>query len=169
MFCLVIVYLKLAEFNGMILKNLRNLIYFCRPDTSLGHLGGEEFSKRSPNFINYVQHIFPRGAKNFAGVRLPYAPLVTGLDFCIFNKLHKKVASDFEFSKGLEMWTCFYDFFIMVFLNRLPRKKLKNVILTKIHPPPFVIFLRLVLCHQRQAAEGAEDLEVLRKSFCFKT
>jgi len=30
-----------------------------RAVTSLGHQGGEEFSKRGPSFLNYVQHIFP--------------------------------------------------------------------------------------------------------------
>jgi len=33
--------------------------------------GGEEFSERGTNFLNYVQHIFPRGAKNFLGRALP--------------------------------------------------------------------------------------------------
>ena len=37
------------------------------PVPSLGHQGGEEFSERGPNFLNCVQHIFPRGAQNFAG------------------------------------------------------------------------------------------------------
>jgi len=39
-----------------------------RPVTSLGHQVGQSFL-RSSNFLNYVQHIFPGGAKN----------LVTGL------------------------------------------------------------------------------------------
>jgi len=42
-----------------------------RPVTSLGYQGGEEFSERGPNFLNYVQHIFSGGAKNFARGRSP--------------------------------------------------------------------------------------------------
>jgi len=36
-----------------------------RPVTSLGHYGGGEFSERGPNFLNYVQHIFPGEEKDF--------------------------------------------------------------------------------------------------------
>jgi len=48
-----------------------------RPVTSLGQQeGGEELCERGPKFLNYVQHIFPGEAKNFAGGLLPP---VTGL------------------------------------------------------------------------------------------
>jgi len=36
-----------------------------RPVTSLGHQVGEEFCERCPNFLNYVQNIFPGVAKIF--------------------------------------------------------------------------------------------------------
>ena len=45
-----------------------------RPVTGLGHQEGEEFCERCPNFLNYVQNIFPRGAKNFLGGFAPPAP-----------------------------------------------------------------------------------------------
>jgi len=56
----------------------------CRPVTSLGHQGGEEFFegqifKLCPIVSKYVQHIFPGRAKIFLG-GLP--PLVTGLLMC---------------------------------------------------------------------------------------
>jgi len=41
----------------------------------LGSPGGEEFSERRPNFLNYVQHIFPGGGAKIAQP----PPLVTGL------------------------------------------------------------------------------------------
>jgi len=41
------------------------LCLLTRPVTSSGHKGGGEFSERGPIFLNYVQHILPRGAKNF--------------------------------------------------------------------------------------------------------
>jgi len=36
--------------------------------------GGEEFSERGPNFVNYVQHIFSGGRKKFQGVSTPCGP-----------------------------------------------------------------------------------------------
>ena len=56
--------------------------YICargRTVTSLGHQGGEEFSERGPNFLNYVQHSFPGGRTFSRGVSLPCALLVMGL------------------------------------------------------------------------------------------
>ena len=55
-------------------------LYKGRPVTSLGHQMGRRVFWEKPNFFklcpvvsDYVQHIFPRGAKNFP------PPLVTGL------------------------------------------------------------------------------------------
>jgi len=47
-----------------------------RPVISLEHYGGEEFSEKGPNFLNYVQHIFPGVLKNFpkGGFVLPAPP-----------------------------------------------------------------------------------------------
>ena len=58
-----------------------------RPVTSLGHQKGRRVFREGPKFFklclkffNYVQHIFPGGAKKFlGGLRSPCAPLVTGL------------------------------------------------------------------------------------------
>ena len=41
------------------------------PVTSLGHQGGRRVFWKGPNLLNYVQHIFPRGAKNFPGGACP--------------------------------------------------------------------------------------------------
>jgi len=53
-----------------------------RPVTSLGHYvkrrvfwEGPKFFKLCPRILNYVQHIFPGGAKNFQALR----PIATGL------------------------------------------------------------------------------------------
>jgi len=50
--------------------------YGAQARNQLGAPGGAEFSERSPNFLNYVQHIFLGSAKNILGVLRPY---VTGL------------------------------------------------------------------------------------------
>jgi len=47
-----------------------------RPVTRLGAWRGKEFSEKGPNFLNYVQHIFPVGKKICSGGT---KPLVTGL------------------------------------------------------------------------------------------
>jgi len=81
-------------------------IIVCRPVTSLGHQEGRrvfregpKFLELCPKFLNYVQHIFPGGAKNFLGALLPPAPpLVTSLIVCIrqpvaqeLDKFHAQV------------------------------------------------------------------------------
>jgi len=41
---------------------------------------GEEFTEMGPNFLKYIQHIFPVGGKKFSGGFFPPAPpLITGL------------------------------------------------------------------------------------------
>jgi len=51
-----------------------------RPATSLGHQGGESFLRVAqifelcPILLNYVQHIFPKEAKNFIGDLRPPPP-----------------------------------------------------------------------------------------------
>jgi len=42
---------------------------YSQARNQLGTQGRDEFSERGPNFLNYVQHIFPWEAKNFLGCR----------------------------------------------------------------------------------------------------
>ena len=47
---------------------------------------GEVFSERGPNFLNYVQHIFPLGRKILqSGLLAPCDPPVEWLRVCIVN------------------------------------------------------------------------------------
>jgi len=62
-------------------KNTKTGMWRYRPVTSLGpQVGrrvfweGPKFFKLCPIFLNYVQHIFPRGAKKFRGLRHPCGP-----------------------------------------------------------------------------------------------
>jgi len=56
---------------------VENYLFATRPVTSLGHQEGRRvFREGGPNFLNYVQHIFPDGRKIFLGVK---PPLFTGL------------------------------------------------------------------------------------------
>ena len=49
----------------------------AKPVTSLGQQGGgEEYSERSPNFLNYVQHTFPGGGRNESGHGPSTPPLI---------------------------------------------------------------------------------------------
>jgi len=60
--------------------------------------GCEEFSEGAPNFLNYVQHIFPGGRKIFQeGQIQPCAHLVTGLDIPVVSMLvlHLKATESF--------------------------------------------------------------------------
>jgi len=47
-------------------------LYTPYPDGATS--GGEEFTERSPNFLNYVQHIFPGKGKIFWGETKPLRP-----------------------------------------------------------------------------------------------
>ena len=70
-----------------------------RPVTSLGHQAGRrvfwvgpKVFKLCPIFLNYVQHTFPGGTKNFAGELLPStSPLVTGLQ-CSLSMCRSRLA-----------------------------------------------------------------------------
>ena len=53
----------MTQFFSIISKTFRSK----SEKNSLGHQGGEEFSERGKNFLNYVQHIFPGWGKIFLG------------------------------------------------------------------------------------------------------
>ena len=72
----VTVFRKFGESKAFITTGI-SLECIFRPVTSLGHQEGEEFSERGPNFLNYVQHIFPGVGEKFSRGSAP--PLVTGL------------------------------------------------------------------------------------------
>ena len=82
----------------LVFSQLYNVtLLYTMPVTSLGHQEGRRVFREGPKFfdicpifLNYAQHIFPEGAKNFLGGASPppgYGPALYWFYLCILKQL----------------------------------------------------------------------------------
>ena len=96
-----------------------------RPVTSLGHQRRQRVFWEGPKILNYVQHIFPGGRKNFQEGLSLCAPLVTGLVLSIIftlcrtdvncHRIHMKSSRHYVTTEtAFCVFSLFYSAFLLI-------------------------------------------------------